>query len=170
MTARTTVLTLLALTATTIGLAAPPTDFCARLTVAPVGATTIPEHAEISAREVTDVELRLELTGDVTGDHLLEVKLITPNGHHYETLTVPITTSASRAGSSQKVPTYPHPLPVQQLTRLSRDRPAYEAKVVFPVGGTAIVTSSLYGRWKVAAYLDGTPASCEILNGFWLKE
>lgn len=172
MMSRTLVIAALLLTLVQVAPAEEPISFCARLTAVPVdGSSAVGQRAEFSAREITDLELRFLLTGRVSGDHTLEVKLTTPNGHHYQTLTAPVTTDSARWGTLKEVPTYPRPLPVQQLTPVTRaGGTAYETSLSFPVGGTAIVTSSLYGMWRVEVLLDGVPASCEILNVFWLQE
>jgi hypothetical protein len=40
----------------------------------------------------------------------------------------------------------------------------------FPVGGTAIVTSSLYGRWTVTPHLDGSLEACGPARQFRIEQ
>ena len=42
--------------------------------------------------------------------------------------------------------------------------------VSFPVAGSTIVTSSLYGRWKVEIFLDGAADPCGRPTFFHIRE
>jgi hypothetical protein len=43
------------------------------------------------------------------------------------------------------------------------------ASTSFPVAGTDIVSSGLYGRWRVEAYLDGAEQQCALPAWFTLN-
>jgi hypothetical protein len=43
------------------------------------------------------------------------------------------------------------------------------ASTTLPVGGTDIVSSGLYGRWRVEAYLDGAEQRCAQAAWFTLN-
>jgi len=146
-------------------------DFCAWVEVSsPEAPEAGADGKPFSARQVLDLELTVLLQGDVSGDRLLELRLITPRGHHYETLTLPISTD-SRSAAQRRVPTYPRPLDVQVLQRVdSRQGEAQRAVLSLPVAGTAIVTNGLYGTWTVEVLVDGRHMTCELLNSFALAE
>lgn len=102
-------------------------------------------HAVFSASRVYDLHFRTILGGTPDGPHLLELRLYTPNGHLYQVLSVPFT---GRHGA--------------------RREPS--ASATLPVAGTAIMTSSLYGRWRVEPHLDGSPVPCGRSRGFVIEQ
>ncbi len=121
-----------------------------------------------SATEILDIKLRVRLR-DLSGDHLLHLKLRTPNGHHYQTLTVPFSSNEANDGALRKVDGYPRPLKVQ-ATRESTEgsESATLVEVLLPVAGTSIVHSSLYGRWEVRPYLDDDLETCGRRRRFFI--
>jgi hypothetical protein len=135
-------------------------QICAVVTVAADG-NQPPALQQFPAVEVLDLQLSVALTG-LTGDHLLELQLLTPNGHLYQELTAPISVATKEGGRSTKmVPGYPDPLPVQYLTRaLEEEAAASSAIMTLPVAGTSIISGSLYGAWEVVPLVDGQPAGC----------
>ncbi len=112
-----------------------------------------------SATRVLDLELLTRFADDFTGDHLLRLKLLTPKGHHYQTLTVPVATAAEQ-NARRRVAGFPRPLAVRLADPVAGEGSAPVVAVPLPVAGTAIVTSSLYGRWTVEAFVDDEPAAC----------
>lgn len=90
-----------------------------------------------SASSILDLKLEAALSPAVKGQHQLEFKVFTPKGHLYQSL--PATMAAPAA-----VP-----------DRRKRENPKRTAAATLPVAGTTIVTNSLYGQWRVEAYLDG---------------
>ncbi|MGH9391805.1 MAG: hypothetical protein ACRD1Z_19560 [Vicinamibacteria bacterium] len=82
--------------------------------------------------------LDLKLEAAVKGQHQLEFKVYTPKGHLYQSLT------AAMMGA-----------PTASDGRRQRESQKRTASATLPVAGTTIVTNSLYGEWKVEAYLDG---------------
>jgi hypothetical protein len=86
--------------------------------------------------------------------------VFTPDGQLYRSLVVPVT-SRGAAGATRWVAGYPRPMPQQRLTRVTRGRSTYAAaSASLPVAGTDVVSSGLYGRWRVEAYVDGAEQSC----------
>jgi len=95
-----------------------------------------------SAAKVDDLEITATLAPQVRGEHRLALKVFTPRGHLYQTLRVPVTASSLPARG---------PRPPSRTQKISAR---------LPVSGTLIVTSSLYGRWRVVPYLDDSAAPC----------
>ena len=62
----------------------------------------------------------------------------------------------------RRVDGYPQPLPEQELVavRAPTGQRAYRVSAHLPVAGTSIMTSSLYGKWKVVPYVDGSTRAC----------
>jgi hypothetical protein len=118
------------------------------------------------ATVILDLDLEVRFGAGISGDHVLHVKLLTPKGHHYQTLTVPIAFDAARAGTVRRVEGYPRPLAVRVGTP-ARGRSG-ETVVVqqLPVAGSSIVTSGLYGTWTATAYLDNAIDACGPAAGF----
>ena len=123
-----------------------------------------------SATEILDLDLRVNLRTDVTGDHLLHVKVRTPGGHLYQTLTTPFTTDAAKVGRERSVDGYPRPLIVQPA-RVENEGGRARISVLarLPVAGTAIVHSSLYGGWTAEAFLDNDDTSCGRVRPFVIQ-
>jgi hypothetical protein len=88
---------------------------------------------------------------------VLALKLFTPRGHLYQTLTVPFT-AAGQSRGDRLVDGYPRPMREQETRPVTEQgSTAFELVATLPVGGTAIMTNSLYGEWRVDPQLDGTP-------------
>jgi hypothetical protein len=112
--------------------------------------------ATFQATKILDVEMTAVFARALAGEHVLELKTYTPRGHLYQVLTVPFTGASAKARrpAFRRVRGYPRPLPERVLRR----GPAgFLVSAQMPVGGTWIVTNSLYGRWRVDAYLDDDP-------------
>jgi hypothetical protein len=137
-----------------------------------------PKDLTFSSRQVLDLQFRVRLRQDVEGDHLLQLKVLTPNGFLYQTITVPFVsaipdpdpTGSRKAREKKKmsimearaaaaaapppppryVPGFPRPLPVQRL---------------WPVAGdaTARIQYQLDARLPVA----GTSITLSSLYGRW---
>jgi hypothetical protein len=115
--------------------------------------------ARFSASRMLDLEFTVRFTDEPVGDHVLHLKLITPKGYHYQTLSIPITTSTKRQGSQRRVEGYPRPLAVR-LVQKAGVSSSPEVRLSVPVGGTPIVTSSIFGGWTAEAYLDDQVEAC----------
>ena len=103
----------------------------------------------------------------------MRLKLHTPRGYLYQTITVPFrfeSAGADRADEERRRraswPGYPRPLAVQTLgeptspRRRGTDVSLDQATARLPVAGTSISLGSLFGRWTVVPYLDDETAPC----------
>lgn len=151
---------------------------CSGIRVMAPQLTVQPEDLTFSSRQVLDLQFRARLRQDVEGDHLLQLKVLTPNGFLYQTITVPFVSSTPEpdpAGSKEArekkkmtirearaaaaaapspppryVPGYPRPLPVQRLRPVRGD-------------ATARIQYELDARLPVA----GTSITLSSLYGLW---
>src|SRR5262249_6880727 len=87
-----------------------------------------------SARKTVDLTFRMRLASTDEDAHLVSFRVFTPRGHLYQELQ-----AVHRAGSARRVSSL---------------------RAELAVAGTAIATSSLYGRWRVVPYLDDSPEPC----------
>jgi hypothetical protein len=109
-----------------------------------------------SASEILDVEFKTRLFHCPKGEHLLELKLYTPNGHLYQVLAVPVVVDAGKGKQSVMVKGFPKALTSQAIaTDAKQGTERYFATATLPVAGTFITTNSLHGTWGVEAFLDG---------------
>ena len=169
-----------------------PFPECSRVWVVAPQLEVQPPDLSFSSRQVLDLQFRTRLRRNLEGDHLLQLKVLTPNGFLYQVITVPFVSStptrdpveemtslrrareaATAAPPPRYVPGFPRPLPVQRLVPVAGDRTAriqYELDARLPVAGTSITMSSLYGRWTVQPYLDGQPGPCGPATRFTIRE
>src|SRR5262245_44337293 len=120
-----------------------------------------------SATQILDIRFGTLLRRELPGPHVLALRLFTPRGHLYQTLTVPFTASGQSRGE-RLVDGYPRPMPEQETKPVTEQgSTAFELVATLPVGGTAIMTNSLYGEWRVEPQLDG--ASCGNAARFEIK-
>jgi hypothetical protein len=113
-----------------------------------------------SARLVDDLTVAVRFPGGVTDSHVLALDFATPKGFLYETVTVPVA-APNTAPRMRHLKGYPRP--VRELVPrsvTSGGSTVHEVDVPFPVGGTMIVTDSLYGTWNVSPRLDGAEQPC----------
>jgi hypothetical protein len=102
--------------------------------------------------ELVDVVIEAPLPDGWTGDTEIAVELLTPAGSLYESKVIAVSSTATRA-TSRRIRDYPHPVAVQRVGAAS-------PTATFPVAGTSIVASGLYGMWTARARLrsgDSTP-------------
>lgn len=117
------------------------------------------------ATKVTDIEFAIvfsqQVASQFTNVHVVEFRVFTPTGNLYESLSIPITIDARRAGERHRVPSYPDLVPLQVLKRISHGNGnGFFAKVTLPVAGTPIVSNSLYGNWKADALVEEQTSAC----------
>jgi len=98
---------------------------------------------QFSATRVIDLEFVLSTRRGAALP--LALKVFTPNGYLYETLLPQLVPSSQGRGG---------------------ERGRLTARL--PVAGTAILTSSLYGRWSVVPYLQGDVDACGPPLAFWI--
>ncbi len=114
-----------------------------------------------SARAILDLNFRIVLPGEGTPE-ALTLKIYTPRGHLYQEIVVPVAPEGS-AERERVVAGYPAPLKVARVRRLraADGRPARGVDAPpFPVAGTHVVSSSLYGEWRVEAWPQGASEAC----------
>ncbi len=109
----------------------------------PEAAKTRRRRPKFSAAEIMDIQLQALVSRKLTGHHSLEFKIYTPKGNLYQSMTLQFDADA----------------PIPEGAR-RRSRRFQEVNAVLPVAGTSIVTSSMYGTWKVEAFLDGDERRC----------
>jgi hypothetical protein len=147
--------------ATVIGWAQPPVHLpCVTIEVSAPQGTSPGSRGAFSAQIVEDLTMRVLFPEDLVATHLLALDFRTPRGFLYQTITVPVA-APGVPPAARAIEGYPRP--VQEIaprpTTIGTER-FQEVDVPFPVGGTQIVTSSLYGAWQVSARLDGAFQPC----------
>jgi len=121
-----------------------------------------------SATGIADLELHVLVpreavgqVGDLRGEHVAGVRVLTPRGHLYQELLVPMTADAIPAGVERAVAGYPHPMGVARLEMVRHGGREYlRVTLRLPVAGSAIVASGLYGLWSAEAYIDHRRVDC----------
>jgi len=122
--------------------------------------------ASFSATGILDIDITaLFVPGTVKrfgdGEHTVEVRIHTPRGYLYQSIAVPFSSDPARAGKSQRIDGYPHPIPVQAMKQVKHNNGNfYAVSARLPVGGTMISANSLYGAWSAEVYVDGEPLRC----------
>ncbi len=97
-----------------------------------------------SAREILGVEFLARVRASESGEHHLVLKVFTPKNHLYQAISVPFESK----------------VPERRGDRTARPRRGHSLRANLPVAGTSIVNNSLYGTWRVSAYLDGSQEPC----------
>jgi len=129
----------------------------------------VPTAATFSATQILDLTFTVLFPPTLEGEHVVELRVFTPDAQLYRSMAVPFARGA-QAGAARAVEGYARPLPQQALRKVSRGRGVYAAaSATLPVGGTDIVSSGLYGRWRVEAYLDGAEQRCAPAAPFNLR-
>lgn len=150
------------------GVAAAGPD-CASVEVSALAKSVPSRTSTFRATSVLDLAFGVFVPASVKGEHTLELRVTTPDGHLYRSLTVPLA-ELSRASRDRSVPGYDRPIRETGVTRVLRGgKPFVTASVPFPVAGTDIVSSGLYGRWQVEARLDGAEQPCAPATSFVLQ-
>ena len=117
---------------------------CRRVFVSsPEAEKTRRRQPKFSAAEIMDIQFKTLVSRRLTGQHSLEFKVYTPKGNLYQSMTFQFDADA--------------PIPEDARRRTRRFQ---EVKAILPVAGTSIVTSSMYGIWRVEAFLDGANQRC----------
>ena len=139
-------------------------------------------RVSFSATKILDLQMGAILRSRIAGEHVLNLKVYTPKGHLYQQLDLPFRgTTVSPAGGAavteagprmRRVEGYPQPLPEQELqaARAPSGQRGYRVSARLPVAGTSIMTSSLYGKWKVVPHLDGSLKACGAATAFSITQ
>jgi hypothetical protein len=134
-------------------------DRCFAVQIEAVGSTSDEQthgrrhrvRQRFSARDVLDLRFRVLLPSQ-NQSGLIEVKLYTPKGKVYETLSADLDPDSSSEG----MPRY-------------RFRRARTVTADLPVAGTFITRRSLFGEWRAEVYLDGNERPCMRATTFTLE-
>lgn len=113
-----------------------------------------PPNRTFSAIETVDLLFEVVLHRLKAGEHLLRLELFTPQGHLFRPLSIPFSTSAKPKRSKRRLPGFGRPVEVRLA---QRSRRGHVVRLRFPIAGTTIVRSGLYGTWTMTASLDGKP-------------
>ena len=116
-----------------------------------------------SATKILDLEFHVIFFGSATGKHALDLKVYTPQGHLYQNISTPIVLGPPDEQNTESGP-------VRSAWRKRRRKKFQKVTVRFPVAGTSIVTHSLYGRWRVEAFLDHERAACSRPRAFYIRQ
>ena len=151
----------------------PSSRVCSAVEVVAPAQKKATKKKRFSARETLDLQLRTYLKSSrrVSGDHLLHLKVYTPRGYLYQTITVPFYRKPLQSEKPRPedleyepvrvVPGFPRALDVQKTTRVRLGRKRYDRVMArLPVAGTSITLGSLFGRWTVVPFLDDGTAPC----------
>jgi hypothetical protein len=107
-------------------------------------------RAVFSATKILDLRLSVMLRGlsPATVAQSVRFRVLTPKGNLYQELKALVSTDPIPGQNGQG----PH------------------ADTRLPVAGTSIMTSSLYGQWKVEPHLDGDLTSCGAATTFTITQ
>ncbi|MCD4749528.1 MAG: hypothetical protein K8R59_09145 [Thermoanaerobaculales bacterium] len=132
---------------------------CARFEVSSVEKPTPREGGKFSAVKTTDLIVHVLFQDEIKEELVVTLRFYTPNRHLYREMDIPIAPSGTRAPGKRTLPNYPYPVEVKvPNTTRPGGEPAIEVR--FPVGGTSIVSSSLYGTWTVSGLINGKELRC----------
>jgi hypothetical protein len=106
---------------------------------------------QFSATDVLDLEFQVVVPAAALSQRRLDLKLFTPKGHLYQTLSIAAPAPSTSTGTPERRGRY------QTLTAR------------LPVAGTTIVNNSLYGTWKAEAYFEGDATTCARPRAFVIK-
>src|SRR5260221_8938068 len=128
-----------------------------------VSADGNPGHGKASFSATGDAVLHFHFvvpaSVQVDTKDLVTIRLTTPNGHHYQTLDLPVAPAGS-AETQRQIHGYAFPLPVQQFASSnSNGKGALHVAGSIPLAGSTIANYSLFGKWTAEAQL-GTGSPC----------
>jgi hypothetical protein len=133
---------------------------------------TLPVVERFSASATEDLVAETRLIGDASGEHLLTLRWMLPGDHLYQESAVPFTSDPAATNGSggsgggtglaeRRIPGYPFPVAVHAPGHGARATAgALLVEQRLPVAGTPILESSLLGRWRVTAFIDGQEQPC----------
>jgi hypothetical protein len=151
-------------------LAAPPALKCSQVDVTSPAEPGATAKKGFSATRTVDLVLTLEFKDKTAAGHLAHLRLFAPDGNLYTAMSLPIAASDAQKGT-RRVPGYSRPMKEKALREIKTSGAAsYAVDFVFPVGGTDIVRTGLYGGWRVEAYLDDATQPCARATSFDLRQ
>jgi hypothetical protein len=102
-----------------------------------------------SVRKTLDLQFRMRLrTRDEEAPHAVSFRVLTPSGRLYQQLQAPPEVRENKDSDDDND------------DHDDRDRRMSRVSARLPVAGTFIVTSSLFGKWRVVPYVDDDPEPC----------
>lgn len=123
-----------------------------------------------SATKTVDITFSVIFRFNLRGEHLLELRIYTPQGELYQSIAGQVA-EVGRTAEKRLVPGYSRPkLQWVPVPIAHGEKKGLKVDVPFPVGGTLIQSNSLYGQWRVEAYVDGSPVPCGEPLRFWITE
>jgi hypothetical protein len=96
-----------------------------------------------SATKTLDLQFRMRLTDADEDGHVVTFRVQSPKGHLYQEIRV---AHHSEPGKGK--------------------RAASSISARLPLAGTSIATNTLYGKWRVTPYLDGSSHPCGVAAVF----
>jgi len=142
----------------------PPDTNCPTVVVSGVENPLDMSRNRFSAVATSDLVFHVMFPQEVDREAVVTLKVYTPRGHLYRTLDVPVKppkTQGPTGTETRRLPGYPYPVRVETPRNVSYNGRSYQTvDVSFPVAGSAIVTSSLYGRWSVEVHMNGASSPC----------
>jgi len=152
-----------------LAFAAPPEFACTQLSVSSAAEPRTNAVKGFSATKTLDLTLSLTFNDNPSTDHVAELKIFTPDGALYRSITLPIP-AASKEAVERVLPDYPRPIKERHLINISTQAAkAFKLDFTLPVAGTDIVANGLYGSWSAQPFLDGKPKPCTKTLTFKLK-
>lgn len=154
------------------GPGGPPVSICPVLAISAVGVPDAGLSHLFSVRTVTDLSIQVIFRTELDRDRVVTLNVLSPRGFLYRTIDVPVAPPRGEgANRSMRVEGYPYPVPVKTAaqTTVGKDT-VWIAEVPFPVAGTSIVSSGLYGTWRIETWLDGASQACPGRTSFKLTE
>jgi len=150
----------------------PPANDCPVLSVSAVGAVGVGASRTFSARDVTDLSVQLIFRSEPEPGRVFTLKVLSPSGFLYRAIDVPVApVEGKRPTGSMRLDGYPYPVPIRGAARsTAAGVEVWVADVAFPVAGTTIVTSGLYGTWRIEAWSEGALRACPGTVTFRLTE
>jgi hypothetical protein len=132
------------------------------------GAVTVsnPErpHARdpFSVRKTLDLQFRMRVRTRDEESHVVSFRVLTPNGHLYQELQAPPEVKKNKENDDDDRD--------DRGDHDDHDRRMSRVSARLPVAGTFIVTSSLFGQWRVVPYIDDDPEPCAAPSVFRIEQ
>jgi hypothetical protein len=152
-----------------------PAQLCEAILVSSAEETPGSSGERFSASKTADLTFQVMLSGSLSGDHVLELRVFTPRKFLYRSIAVPVSLATGTTGKAGKrerrIEGYPNPQRVRDgQTAKYQNKDVQKVEIGFPVGGTDVTTNSLYGKWEVQAFLDGSDIACGRATSFKITQ
>jgi hypothetical protein len=149
------------------GEAAPRMSCIAVEIVSPQDSSRQGRVPEFSASAIIDIRFTAVLRRP--DDHgLVRLKLFTPRGHLYQTLSVPFVANGAAAPQARNIDGSSRST-LEQRAEPAATAADYRVEARLPVAGTLIANEGLFGRWTVEPWLEGASTPCLAARAFVIK-